>query len=227
MAMGALGDIIDVILSPNLLHDYAILYRSVYFQGRYGSGKTALAVWLAVRLAEKYRYRIISNIEIKHPAVITSPSPGDFEHAVILLDEAADVLDAYEFKSELIRYFKYLRHRDLIILLPSVDEVHKRLRKLIVERVFNMEQIVGLPLWIYQWWRGPKTSPPRSGGIKGYFKWWVDSRVFGLYNSTHGGVGLTTERIISALIDSLSGTHAALGKGPLTPLVEVLDELDS
>jgi hypothetical protein len=143
MAMGALGDIIDVIFSPNLLHDYAILYRSVYFQGRYGSGKTALAVWLAVRLAEKYRYRIISNIEIKHPAVITNP------------------------------------------------------------------------------------SPPRSGGIKGYFKWWVDSRVFGLYNSTHGGVGLTTERIISALIDSLSGTHAALGKGPLTPLVEVLDELDS
>jgi len=223
--MGALGEIIDAIFSPNMLEEYTLLYRSVYFQGRYGSGKTALAVYLAVRLAEKYGYKIISNIEIKHPSVITTPRPSDFEHSVVLLDEAGDVLDAYEFKSELIRYFKYLRHRDLVILLPSVDEVHKRLRKLIVERVFNLEAVSGIPIWFYQWWRGPKVTPPRQG-IRGYYRWWVQPWVFRLYNSTHGGVGLTTERIVQALVESLAGTHATLGKGPLTTLADTdLEEL--
>lgn len=209
-----------------LLLEYCILYRSTFIYGRPGSGKTALAVWLAKQLHLRYGYRVISNIYLRF-GCIRNPDPEDFYHAVVLLDEAADVLDAYEFKSELIRYFKYLRHRDLILLLPSVDEVHKRLRKLVVERIFNVEAVLGLPIWVYQWWRGPKTIPPKKG-IKGFFFWWVDEEVLGDYNSVHGGVDLSTEHIIASLARSLAGTHATLGKGPLTTITELeIEELFS
>lgn len=196
--------------------EYVRLWRSVWYSGFYGQGKTSLAVYTALELARRKGYRIISNIPLwperagYDVRVITDPDPSDFRSAVLLIDEAADVFDAYQFRSRLIRYIKYLRHRDLILLLPSVDEVHKRLRKLCVQRVLNLEAFIGLPVWVYRWWRGPSLVSPAKRGITGLFAWWVDEEVLNVYNSAHAGVGLSTDRILSSLAESLAQTHAAL-----------------
>lgn len=194
------SDGVGMLLLADLFLEYIRLYRSIWFKGRLGGGKTSLAVYVA-RLFMKSGYKFISNIPAE--GAIRIPSPQDFSHAVVLLDEAADFLDAYEYKSELAASFKYLRHYDLVVLLPCTDPVHRRLRKLVVERVFRLEALLPIPpVWLYRFWVGPSMEWPGRKAIGGYFVFFPE-KIFGRYASTHGGRGVTTVAVLKALREAL------------------------
>jgi hypothetical protein len=186
-----------MLILGELFMEYVKLYRSVWLSGRLGGGKTSLAVYVAKQLA-KEGYKIISNIHVD--GAIRVPDPSDFSRAVIILDEAADFLDAYEFRNELLASFKYLRHFDLIVLLACTDKVHARLRKLIVERVFRLEALLPLPapVWLYRFWVGPDRWKKKES-IGSYFLFTPPSGLFRSYSSTHGGRGVTTLHVLKAM----------------------------
>ncbi|MDW8069723.1 MAG: hypothetical protein RML46_12530 [Anaerolineae bacterium] len=189
-----------MLVGGDLLLEYVQLYRSVWLKGRLGGGKTSLAVYIA-RYLQSRGYKFISNIPVE--GAIRLPSAADFSRAVVLLDEAADFLDAYEFKSELAASFKYLRHYDLVVLLPCTDPVHRRLRKLVVERVFRLEALLPVPpIWLYRFWVGPSMEWPGRKAIGGHFLF-LPNAVFGRYASTHGGRGVTTVAVLRALRQAL------------------------
>lgn len=186
-----------MLIAGDLFLEYVRLYRSVWFAGRLGGGKTSLAVYVAYQLARE-GYKIISNIHVQ--GAIRVPEPGDFSRAVVILDEAADFLDAYEFRNELLASFKYLRHFDLIVLLACTDKVHARLRKLIVERIFRLEALLPLPrpIWVYRFWIGPDRWRKRES-IGSYFLFVPPPWFFKVYSGTHGGRGVTTVSVLKAL----------------------------
>jgi hypothetical protein len=190
-----------MLIFGELFMEYVRLYRSIWFSGRLGGGKTSLAVYVAKQLANE-GYKIISNIHID--GAIRIPDPSDFSRAVIILDEAADFLDAYEFRNELLASFKYLRHFDLIVLLACTDKVHARLRKLIVERVFRLEALLPLPfpVWIYRFWVGPDRWK-RKESIGSYFLFIPPARLFSSYSSTHGGRGVTTLHVLKSMREAI------------------------
>jgi hypothetical protein len=190
-----------MLILGELFVEYVKEYRSVWITGRLGGGKTSLAAYIAHTLA-KEGYKIISNIRIQ--GAIRIPQPVDFSRAVVILDEAADFLDAYEFRNELLASFKYLRHFDLICLFPCADKIHARLRKLIVERVFRLEALLPLPfpIWIYRFWIGPG-SFSRATSIYSYFAFIPTPGLFRLYDSTHGGRGVTTLHVLKAMREAI------------------------
>jgi hypothetical protein len=190
-----------MLILGELFMEYVRLYRSVWFSGRLGGGKTSLAVYVAKQLA-KEGYKIISNIRVD--GAIRVPAPEDFSRAVIILDEAADFLDAYEFRNDLIASFKYLRHFDLICLFPCTDKIHARLRKLIVERVFRFESLLPLPfpIWLYRFWVGPDKWRKKES-IGSYFVFVPPRGLFGAYDSTHGGRGVTTLHVLRAMREAI------------------------
>jgi hypothetical protein len=190
-----------MLILGELFMEYVKQYRSVWLAGRLGGGKTSLAVYVA-RMLGKEGYKIISNIRVD--GAIRFPAPEDFSRAVIILDEAADFLDAYEFRNELLASFKYLRHFDLIVLLACTDKVHARLRKLIVERVFRFESLLPLPfpLWLYRFWVGPDKWRKKES-IGSYFLFIPPAWLFGSYDSTHGGRGVTTLHVLKAMREAI------------------------
>jgi hypothetical protein len=190
-----------MLILGELFLEYVKQYRSVWITGRLGGGKTALATYVAYVLA-KEGYKIISNIRVDR--AIRLPKPEDFSRAVVILDEAADFLDAYEFRNELLAAFKYLRHFDLICLFPCADKIHSRLRKLIVERVFRLEALLPLPfpIWIYRYWIGPG-SFSRATSIYSYFAFIPTKSLFSSYDSTHGGRGVTTLHVMKAMREAI------------------------
>jgi hypothetical protein len=190
-----------MLILGELFMEYVKLYRSVWFSGRLGGGKTSLAVYVA-RMLAKEGYKIISNIPVD--GAIRVPDPSDFSRAVIILDEAADFLDAYEFRNELLASFKYLRHFDLIVLLACTDKVHARLRKLIVERVFRLEALLPLPtpIWLYRFWVGPDRWKKKES-IGSYFLFIPPLSLFRAYSSTHGGRGVTTLHVLRAMREAI------------------------
>jgi hypothetical protein len=190
-----------MLILGELFIEYVKQYRSVWITGRLGGGKTALATYVAYVLA-KEGYKIISNIRIDR--AIRLPKPDDFSRAVVILDEAADFLDAYEFRNELLAAFKYLRHFDLICLFPCADKIHSRLRKLIVERVFRLEALLPLPfpIWVYRYWIGPG-SFSRATSIYSYFAFIPTPSLLKSYDSTHGGRGVTTLHVMKAMREAI------------------------
>jgi hypothetical protein len=190
-----------MLILGELFIEYVKQYRSVWITGRLGGGKTALATYVAYVLA-KEGYKIISNIRIDR--AIRLPNPQDFSRAVVVLDEAADFLDAYEFRNELLPAFKYLRHFDLICIFPCVDKIHSRLRKLIVERVFRLEALLPLPfpVWIYRFWVGPDKWRKKES-IGSYFVFIPPKWLFRCYDSTHGGRGVTTLHVLKAMLEAI------------------------
>jgi hypothetical protein len=190
-----------MLILGELFIEYVKQYRSVWITGRLGGGKTALATYIAYVLA-KEGYKIISNIRID--GAIRLPKPEDFSRAVVILDEAADFLDAYEFRNELLAAFKYLRHFDLICLFPCADKIHSRLRKLIVERIFRLEALLPLPfpVWVYRYWIGPG-SFSRATSIYSYFAFIPSSRLFRSYDSTHGGRNVTTLHVMKSMREAI------------------------
>jgi len=120
-------------------------HRVVWLSGRFGGGKTSLAVWIAAWLVRnRYAARLVSNIPIVGRV---DPPPVPINDSVILLDESWMYVDSW---SDVKAYAAFLRKANLYLLLPSVWPPHSRLRILECHRVFNGVAI-GLPFWVYRW----------------------------------------------------------------------------
>lgn len=146
-------------LGGDLFWSMLLAYKTVWFMGRYGAGKTSLAVMCAARLLQEKRVeKIVSNIPMSFSTLIKPPTydeNGDvkFEsvekllHAGILLDEAWMYVDD---RQATMDYAGFIRKFDHYLLMPSVFPVNARLSYFYVQRIFNGYSL-GLPMWFYRW----------------------------------------------------------------------------
>lgn len=178
------------------MFDYVRLYRMLWLSGRFGGGKTSLAIALAQALCAKgYARFIASNIplffgreirrvDIKGLRAVDAAGLPVVRDTVIILDEAWQHLG--ERKGHAADdWLAYMRKANNFLLMPSVLPLAKVVQQLTCARFFN-GMVFGIPLWLY-WWRLGKTGKGVDGD-KGRFWWWHPAKVFALYD--HSGVPL-------------------------------------
>jgi hypothetical protein len=167
-------------LPPLFQHDdpVALLtaFRVVWIRGRYGGGKTSLAVWLTLELLKRrYAKHVVSNIELTHERlelVRVTNEKKFLKELVELYERASDVEDVSSLESELVdcvilldeswrllaedmpsatrkTLTAYLRKLNQYLVLPSVMSVHKALTLYSIERVWDGRAALGIPLWWY------------------------------------------------------------------------------
>lgn len=194
-------------LGGDLFWSMLLAYKTVWFMGRYGAGKTSLAVLCAARLlAEKRVEKIVSNIPMSFSTLIQPPRYDEngevvFEsvemllHAGILLDEAWMYVDD---KQATMDYAGFVRKFDHYLLLPSVFPVNIRLSYFYVQRVFN-GYTLGLPLWFYKW-----NINNRGIKEKGYFAIRNPHAVFGHYPTDFvpGDDGFISDTLVGTAVKS-------------------------
>lgn len=122
------------------------LFRVLGIRGGFGTGKTLLAVALAV---EAWRLgwvdHVYSNMRLKGDWL--EEIPGAIRGAAVIYDEAWQELDSRSFGAKASqRWLAYLRKRNVMLFLPSVIQVDVRFRTLLVQRFLGWG-----PLWVYRW----------------------------------------------------------------------------
>ena len=157
-------------------------FRNVWIGGRYGGGKTLLAVALADTLAKKYDFDTYSNApvnlpsSVEHMTTCNGDSPAcdkqcqamieltgkGKHHTTVIYDEAWMALGAGTSPKQIKAYMAYLRKMDVVLLMPSVLPMAKNSYLLQCERLFNFG-VFGIPIWLYHWWIAGK-NPKKDGG---------------------------------------------------------------
>lgn len=130
-------------------------FRIVWIRGRFGAGKTSLAVLMAARLlAEKRVTACVGNIPMTFQSQPTIP----MEQSAIMLDEAWMYIEG---RKDVTDYAGFVRKFEHYLLLPSVFPVHSRMAFFYVQRVWN-GYTLGLPMWFYRW--GLRMNDVRESG---------------------------------------------------------------
>jgi hypothetical protein len=121
-------------------------YRVMYARGRYGSGKSLLAVATAVELWRRGLVdHIYSNLILRGDWF--EQVTGSIRDAVIVFDEAWVELDSRSWDRKVANsWLAFLRKRNIYLLLASVTNVDVRFRTLQVQRSQVLPK-----LWRYQW----------------------------------------------------------------------------
>jgi hypothetical protein len=163
---------------------YLTLFRTCWISGRYGGGKTALSIWLALQLVERgYANKIVTNTELTFAVPVDTLRAGqvhDIEDCAVILDEAWLLLPRGASNKQAQEWLAYLRKNNQHVILPSVLPLAQQVSNFIVERWFN-GLALGVPLWGYSY-------QLRSAGIGkkqtevGSLYWWRPSQVFELYD---------------------------------------------
>jgi hypothetical protein len=164
--------IIDLSGSFELLRQYRIAWLS----GRFGAGKTAMAVAMAEYLASKYGYRVYSNFPLVFNEFDTGIKGSKVLHAVVILDEAGlEMVARLNTLSD--RMIAYTRKMDVIFLLPSFIPPGPRLRFLQFYPILNLTG-AGIPMAVYGW-------RVNLAGFKGNGSFLVirPERIYRMYNS--------------------------------------------
>lgn len=148
-------------------------FRTLWLSGRWGGGKTALAVELALRILLSGRSQfIVSNVPLsfKPLTTIKSTEVADCKYSVIIMDEAWLFLESGSWK-QAKDFIAFLRKRDQIMLLPSVLPLTTYVRRLSIERTFNGLPS-GLPLWVYTWMidNGENSKSKNRSGRFAFFR---------------------------------------------------------
>jgi hypothetical protein len=152
-------------------------YRVVYVAGRYGSGKTALAVRLAYELLESgFATRCVANFPVVFADDWEQLNIEDpyASNTVVILDEGGLFLETRGDTKELLAF---LRKMNITLIIPSVHPPANRIRAVTIQRLINL-QALGLPAWLYSVYLA-------SGHIKeeSKFLWWRPSEIFGTYDT--------------------------------------------
>lgn len=153
-------------------------FRLLWLSGRYGGGKTSLAVYLAARFCQAgLTTRIVSNtpLRLKEVARLDPRDVHDVTDSVLLMDESWRYVGEGSDK-QVKEWMAYMRKRNQILLMPSVMNIARALRVVRIERRFNFSGF-GVPLWWYTWFLNSAT-----GKEKQQWYWWRPARVFALYN---------------------------------------------
>ncbi|MCS7242394.1 MAG: PhoH family protein, partial [Candidatus Caldatribacterium sp.] len=133
----------------------------VWLRGGFGTGKTALAVAIAIKLVEdNFVSKIISNIPIFHPKSNTTyaafdhyllATPDRIEDCVLVIDEAGNFYSRYRAEYKTVdALMTFLRKKNVIVLLPSIKPVFKDLAQVTIYRFLNLQAIIAIPFWIYK-----------------------------------------------------------------------------
>ena len=194
--------------------DMFLAYRVCWLMGRYGAGKTSLAVIMAAKLlAEKRVSKVISNIPLSFSTPIDTEiiTPILAEKKVmidtgILLDEAWIYL---EDRQSVMEYAGFVRKFNHFLLLPSVFPIHPRLSFFYVQRIFN-GYTLGLPFWVYKW-----SISNRGVKENGTFAIQYPTAVFGHYPSDFvpgddGNISVAVKA--TAIASGFKGTRKNQGK---------------
>lgn len=150
-------------------------YRVVNMFGHYGSGKTLLAVHLAM---EFWKRGIVEKIYTNFPCVGAEIEYVENDkNFVMVLDEAHVVIDSRAFSKQASQtWLKDLRKRKSILLVPAVLSVDKRFRSLAVARIMA----VGNLAWVYRW-----QIDDGVGEHSGTFILWKPYQYFGAYDTEY------------------------------------------
>ena len=166
-----------------------VVYRALWIKGRFGGGKTSLAVILAAWLMNT---RNVVKSVANFPNVLSS----DIDPYSLLYDVSILMDETHAFigdRKGVDRYAKYLRKTNYFLLMPSVMPPHIKLCFFTVQRIFNGYRY-GIPIWVYNW-------ALKSGATseKGYFAIWRPHLAFGSYPTRFvpfddGGIGDAIDR---------------------------------
>jgi hypothetical protein len=164
------------IIAGQVFLELLTFYRTCYLGGRYGSGKTLLAVALSGWLLSSGHVRqVVSNLPV---AWASELNRGDMRDLCIVLDESWLYLQR---RAAVARYAGFLRKFNHYLLLPSVFPVHRLLSFFAVRRLYNLYPF-GLPVWIYQW---RIASMPGIPPDKGYFVVYDPVSLYGYYDTAY------------------------------------------
>jgi hypothetical protein len=166
---------------------YITQFRTVWLAGRYGGGKTALAVELATQLVEeKFADKIVSNLPLNVGGRLTVIKKGDIadiKDAVLLLDEGWQELEIGSSQKAVKEWLAYLRKQNHYVLLPSVLSLAKEVSRYTIERRYNLLQL-GLPYWVYQW-RLITGTYTKKDTQHGWIYWGSPTNIFGAYDTEY------------------------------------------
>lgn len=173
----------DYIISSDHL-DVVLTTRVCAYSGRYGSGKTALAVHDTFRLLDLGAKFVYTNLHLLSDKLSIVREDREFDASslsdcVILLDEAWLYLALDTSARELKRFLAFLRKQNLFLLLPSVLPLQRYVERAAVRvsRFYSFSWL-GIPAWLYRWEIGQGRATTR-----GYWWWTNYARVFKLYDT--------------------------------------------
>lgn len=165
------------LVSADIFMETFLNYRKIWIDGRYGGGKTALAVMMSYWMLEKgFADYLVSNIPVafaSNPWEIF-PDDDDRLNTVVLLDEGGLFLRT---SSDVDDYLAFLRKSNVYLIVPSVKAPSMDLREFSVWRNFNAKR-VGFNVWIYNYIL--KTG---NGKDKDKFYWRDPPEIYGLYDT--------------------------------------------
>lgn len=171
-------------------------YRIAWLSGRFGAGKTAMAVAMAEYLANKYGYRVYSNFPLVFDEFDTGIKGEKVLKAVFIIDEAGlEIVARLNTLAE--RMIAYTRKMDIVILLPSFIPPSARIRFLQYYPVINLTS-AGVPLAIYGW-RVNLANFKASGS----FLVFNPKEYYMMYNSFVAQDTGLTERIYNGIIEKV------------------------
>lgn len=163
---------------------YVVLFRTCLLGGRYGGGKTALAVHMAIELVrQRHAISICSNLPLNlgvEGEPVSRAEVQESRDSVIILDESWLELGKGVDSKKLRSWLAYLRKHNQYVLLPSVMELTSQVSQFSVERRYNLLQL-GLPVWVYQW-KLTTGRHTQKNGENGWFYWMRPTRIFGAYD---------------------------------------------
>ena len=147
-------------------------YRIAWIGGRYGGGKSSLAVRLAIEFLERgWAQHAIGNF----PCVVFESwrDMGELRDCFIVLDEAGAWMKERDFEDTVA----FLRKRNLFLVLSSVLPPPIRARALNVQRTINF-QTIGIDLWKYEMSLSYMNVQERAS-----LWWWRPKEIWGLYDT--------------------------------------------
>ena len=156
---------------------YITEHRIIHIDGRFGGGKTALAMRLALELVENYGFRyIFTNFNCVFNDVLDAVELREDKYvdAVLILDEAGVFLNK---KSDWDDWDAFPRKLNVVILAPSAKSLPSTSQIMTIERIANYQPVL-IDMWRYEAYQ---TSGRKKYSYK--FDWWFPHEIFGLYST--------------------------------------------
>jgi len=158
-------------------------FRLIQITGRYGGGKTALAVHWARRLSsDGHIAYVCANIPLALPVVAEyTERPRELNYVAYIIDEGWQYLGLDATPKSIKTELAYLRKFGNFIFLPSVIPLTKHLIGFpVITFTFSLSRVVGVHWWIYYWSVGTGRR-----ATAGYWWWMNPQTTWGQYDSAY------------------------------------------
>lgn len=189
----------------------ATTYRVVNIRGRYGSGKTLLTVAMAIEL---WRRDLVDKIYANFPM-----AGRELEYVVadksfvMIIDEAHIILDAREFsKNASKKWLRDLRKRNCVLFTPSMTDVDKRFRRVMVQRSF----MLGNLMWVYRW-----QVDDGMGIHGGWFALVLPGKYFGAFDTQYSPIDEDFENLERVMSGDVEIERDQTIEGKYMPVYEI------